>query len=298
MVASRRISRAPLDGPAIKAADKIALRPQPQAPADRGTGPSWEGVACGRAAPKKAPVRVTKSWPDQASLIGLTGLTETSTMNDQTNTAPLDDDADLLLVTITELAALKGVTKQTASERVAGFEAKHGLRTRRGRGGTKLVPLAEYDQLAGEISDLAKLQAAATMRIRREEAEDDGAGAESGFSLTDVQRRKLSYEASLKALEYGRQSGQLVAVTDVKRVVERIVEASRGAVDALVSRADELTTAANRDGVVGVRAVLKDEAFKLATKIAAAWRDLETVGKAEDAGGVEVDLDTSEETSP
>jgi hypothetical protein len=217
-------------------------------------------------------------------------------MNDQTNT-PLDDAAGPLL-TITELASLKGVTKQTMSERVLGFEAKHGLRTRPGKGGAKLVPLAEYDQLAGEISDLSKLQAAATVRVRREEAEGDAAGGEPGFSLTDVQRRKLSYEANLKALEYARQSGQLVAVTDVKRVVERIVEASRGAVDALVSRADELTAAANKDGVVGVRAVLRDTAFKLAGTIAAAWRDLETVSKADDAGGIEVELDTAEEPSP
>ena len=40
--------------PAIKPADKIALRLQPQAPADRGTGPSSAGTSGGRAAPEKA----------------------------------------------------------------------------------------------------------------------------------------------------------------------------------------------------------------------------------------------------
>ncbi len=54
MVALRRISHTLLVCPAIKPADKIALRLQPQAPADRGTGPSSAGTSGGRAAPEKA----------------------------------------------------------------------------------------------------------------------------------------------------------------------------------------------------------------------------------------------------
>ena len=49
----------------------------------------------------------------------------------------------------------------------------------------------------------------------------------SDASFTDVQRRKVHYEAGLKALEYGRQTGQLVAIGQVDSVIAEVAEESK-----------------------------------------------------------------------
>lgn len=201
-------------------------------------------------------------------------------------------------LSITALAELKGVSKPTISEKVSRLEREEGLRTRHGAGGTKLVNLAEYDRLLNETSDLGKLQAAATVRARREEETSDepskpAAATEATFS--EVQKKKIEYEAALKALEYGERSRQLVATTEVQAVIEKIVGASLGAIDALILLADEIAAASAKDGIAGVRQVLKAAVHKTKMAIAAAWRELEAISKERDGGGVAVDLELPEE---
>ena len=57
---------------------------------------------------------------------------------------------DTLWVSVTELAALKGVTKQTVSEKVARLEAAGQPPTKSGNGREKLVNCAEYDRALDE----------------------------------------------------------------------------------------------------------------------------------------------------
>ncbi len=224
-------------------------------------------------------------------------------------------------LSVSDLAKAKGVTKQTISEKVARLVRDRGLQTRPGSSGVKLVNVAQYDRLVGETSDLSKVQAASTVRALRA---DDGADSAlpqtaaavstlpqsaaasqsgiaspqkdgSGETFSEAQKRKTQYEAAIKALDFGERSAQLVAIDEVKSVIERMLEPQLAAIDALALRADEIAAAAVRDGVGGVRLVLKDAVFKLKATVAASWRDLETLGKEHDGGGVQVDLQLPEE---
>jgi transposase len=197
---------------------------------------------------------------------------------------------------IAEIARLKGVERTTIWEKVNKLEGDGLLRTRPGPGKTRLVNLVEYDLAIGETTDFSRQQAAAT-RAQNAAGEESGVpSAPPGYS--EAQRRKLQYEAAIKQLDYGERTKQLVAVGDVKTVIEKIAGACRGAVDVLVLRADEIAAAAAKDGTPGVRTVLKDATFKLLTAISQALRNLETIGKESDASGVDVDIGTPGEEQP
>jgi hypothetical protein len=218
---------------------------------------------------------------------------------DINNNASSDDDG-ALWVSISELASLKGVTKQSISERVARLETSRLLATRKGSANTKLVNLAEYDRAVGETTDLAKQQAAVTMRATRTDsaAENDAGAASADPTYVEAQRRKTHYEADLKALELGERMGSLVAINKVETVIAEIAEEIARPINQLPLRADEIAAAASRDGPAGVRAVLKDAAFNLLRAIAHALRRLDLNGKNAAADGVEVDIVAPDDGRP
>ena len=215
----------------------------------------------------------------------------TDDSNKISNSAPSPDTE--LWLSQTELAEMKGVTRQTIWEKVTRLEQDGLLATRPGAHGTKLVPVAEYDRLVGETTDFARQRSAETRAL--EAAGADAPLAAGDMRFTDAQRRKMQYEAGLKQLEYGERSRQLVAVADVKRVVEQISEVCRGGIEALMLQADEIAAAGAKDGTAGVRIALKDAGFKLLTAIVQALRMLETESRAQDGAGVEIDLEMPDE---
>jgi DNA-binding transcriptional ArsR family regulator len=170
-------------------------------------------------------------------------------MND---TADHSDAPEGIWLTISELARKKGVNKSTISVRVSALEEEGRITTRKGAG-TKLVELAEYDQAVGEITDLAKAQAAATARANRFDdaaASDGSVGGDATFRA--AQQQKVFYEARTKALEFGRLTGQLVAIDRVNSVIAEIGEAIRQPISQLPLHADEISAAAARNGPVCV----------------------------------------------
>jgi hypothetical protein len=205
--------------------------------------------------------------------------------------------AEGVWLSISDLAELKGKSRQTVWEKVKKLEADGHLATRSGPGGTRQVDVAEYDRLVGETTDFARQQAAATRAANADELPIGAPTVDPEYN--DGQRKKVHYEARLKALEFGRQTGQLVSIVSVKRDVEKIFTACIGSLDSLVLRAEEATAAALNDGIPGVRQVLADAAFKIRAAIAAALRDVEAASRAEDGDGVDVALDeTDSEPSP
>lgn len=218
-----------------------------------------------------------------------------STENDiETTEAP---EAPGLWLSIAELAELKGKARQTVWEKVKRLEADGLLATRPGPGGTRQVNVAEYDRAAGETTDFAKQQAAAT-RAANDAGELPTGAPPADMRFADAQRQKTQYEAQLKALEFGERSRQLVSIASVKRDVEKLFNACIGSLDSLVLRAEEATAAALKDGIPGVRQVLADAAFKIRAAIAAALREVETDSRMNDAGGVEITLDDTDSEPP
>src|SRR3954453_4362832 len=71
-----------------------------------------------------------------------------------------------LELSVSALARLKGVKRQTIAERLARLE-EQGLISSRRQGKSKLVRLAEWDTVTSEHSDLSRLAGAETAKAAR-----------------------------------------------------------------------------------------------------------------------------------
>ncbi len=105
-----------------------------------------------------------------------------------------------LWITVAELARRKGVSKQTAAEKVNRLENEGRISTRK-EGRSRLVELAAYDRAVGTVGDASKEIGAQTKR-------DETSGENSG--LRDAQTERAKYEARLKALDFAERSGLVI----------------------------------------------------------------------------------------
>lgn len=169
-----------------------------------------------------------------------------------------------LWLSITELAEAKGLGKAAVSERVARFEAQGLITTRAGKGKVKLVNLAEYDRVAGQVTDLAREQGAATRR-----GGEDPPESTSG-TYTREQARRMQYQADLSRLELEERLGALVRVDRLQAAISACGEAIVQAIDRLPQASNDLAIAVAKDGEHGLRAALKLVASKLRTDVSAA----------------------------
>jgi len=196
--------------------------------------------------------------------------------------APIDGSA--VVVSVTELALVKGVSKQAISARLQRWEAQGLIRTgtRRGKRNTveKTVSLAEYDTVAGEVSDPSKVQGHATRAAIAADAAgalDDevarnldghGAGAAADPTLNRELTRKAGYDADLKEMQLRKQRGELLEIEGVRTSMERCAEAIVRDVDQLPAFADDLAAAVASGGVPALRELLKVKARELRERLA------------------------------
>ena len=109
---------------------------------------------------------------------------------------------DGLWLSISEIARLKGKSRQAIAKRVALLVARASY-TRPGENGTKLVNLAQFDRVVGEVGDAIKEGAAETR------AEIEAAEAPASPALRDHQARAAKYAADLKFLDLEERLGRL-----------------------------------------------------------------------------------------
>lgn len=195
------------------------------------------------------------------------------------------------LVTITELAALKGVGKAAVSERVSRLEREGVIATLK-RGRVKLVSLADYDAAIGETTSLSRMQAAATRRQASEPVTEPDEPAIGGANYSREQARLASYKADLAEIELKRKRGEVRDTREIVEAMTRCAEAIVKAIDRIPSRADEIAAAVARDGEQGARSALKTIARELRETLAREMRLLEGEGDADaddEAMGEEVD---------
>lgn len=172
-------------------------------------------------------------------------------------------------VSVSELARVKGVTKQSIAKRLARLEVQGLIRTWRS-GKAKMVNLAEWDAVTREQSDLSRLMGAATAKAT--------AGGNDGHTLdqptsrdpsyTRELTRKAGYDADLKRLELDRLRSELLPIGDVTRAMERCAAAMVRDLDLLSACADDIAAAMTKSGVAGVRDVLKRVSRQLRTTLA------------------------------
>lgn len=162
---------------------------------------------------------------------------------------------DGLWVSVSDLAARKGVTKQTIAEKVARLEAQGLLSTRPGKGRAKLVNLAEFDRAIGETGDAIREMAAASARSPAAPTPVVPDGADP--ILAKEQARRVAYQADLAKLDLDERLGKLLPVEHVTAAMLRCAEALTRALEQMPTRADDLAAAVAKEGVTGARAFLR-----------------------------------------
>jgi hypothetical protein len=203
----------------------------------------------------------------------------------------MDDPA--LWISISELARRKGISQQAVSERIGRLGSKIELRP--GRGRERLVNIAQFDQLTGDNSFLPQTAAAATVRMLTETplalAQPAAPG---GRSISDVQREKLRYDTGLTALKYAEARGEVLPIGGdhgIEQATREIGDAFRQAVGRLHMRAAEAVAVGAKDGVIGMRALLKSAERDILRSLATALAAIGDKGRAIEAtGGFAVDL--------
>lgn len=154
-------------------------------------------------------------------------------------------------LSISQLARARGVTRQSLHERVSRLAAEGKIEVRQGRGRERLVDLTQYDRTAGQTTDLARAQAQATRRHRSE------------LDFAASQAKRAAAEAELKVLDLRQRRGELVEVREVHEVAIQCGHAMVSAIEGIVTRAEDVITAATTGGPAGVRRVLREIARDL-----------------------------------
>lgn len=177
-----------------------------------------------------------------------------------------------LWLSISELAASRGVTKGPLSRRVARLEEQGLLQARPGARGSKLVNVAEFDRVTNETTDIVRATnggAAAPMREDR-----GGESKKEGLVYSQEQTRNASYSAELKWLELEERRKNLYRKEDVARATVECADIVVREIEGLSQYADEIAAAVGVDGAVGARRVLKRAIFELRHGIAEAFGDI------------------------
>lgn len=183
---------------------------------------------------------------------------------------PDSSEAPGLWMTISELAAAKDLGRSAVSERVLRLEEQGLLTTRPGKGRTKLVNVAEFDRVVGQVTDLAREQGAATRRGA--EGEGDEAQGGAGGAYTREQAKRMAYLAEISRLDLEERLGNLVRVDELRPVIEVACASAARVIDSLVQEADALREAAQSEDAYSFDRVLKDVARRLRTDVAAEMR--------------------------
>lgn len=171
---------------------------------------------------------------------------------------PIAAPDDGLWLSISELAARKGVTKQSISEKVARLVAAGRLTVRPGKGKTKLISVAQYDLAVGEVGDGARELGAETKAALAglTPAAPTKGQSDSG-RLRDEQTRDKAYAADIRFIQLQRMKGELLEVAEFDAVAEDAASRIGDILDGLQARDSELTAIAVKEGENGMRAALK-----------------------------------------
>lgn len=197
-------------------------------------------------------------------------------MTPDAHTPPLQG----LWLSISDLAARNGVTKQTMAAKVTRFESQGLLSTRtEGKGRPKLVNVAAFDVANGQAGDAIKALAAQG-RADAPPAAASPAVDDGNPVLAKEQARRTQYQADLAEIELRKARGDLVPAADVTAAMVRCAEMLVRQIDQMPARADDLASAVAKDGTTGARAWLKSMARELRAALAQEMRMLETDGSA------------------
>jgi len=190
-------------------------------------------------------------------------------------------EAGRVMVSVSEAARLKGVRKQTISEKLARLVADGRIATER-RGREKVFPLAVYDAAFAETTDPARIIAEQTKKATAADPPaEEPAGAVVNTALQEASIRAKRLEADERQIRIDRELGRLLPIDEVVAAMQDCAAAVVRDVDQLPTFADDLAAAVTKGGVSGLREALKAKAREIRATLDRTMR-LTAAGSAED----------------
>lgn len=181
-------------------------------------------------------------------------------------------------LTISQLAARHGVSRQAISERVNRLAKTHsdfGVR-RDAAGRIIAVPVAQYEELIGTFGDRDK---------RPPRAEQVAAPVESRAAEASLDHARLlaaQVSAERQAIALAREKRELVQLAGIEGALEDAGLAIGSIIDRLPRHAEDLSVAVGQNGVQGLRVALKKLARELRSDIADTLDRLRAEAPAQD----------------
>jgi len=172
-------------------------------------------------------------------------------------------DGERVMVSVSEAARLKGVRKQTISEKLARLVADGRIATER-RGREKVFPLAVYDAAFEETTDPSRIIAEQTKKATAGAiGSGENAGAVVNTELQKASIRAKQLEADERQIRVDQLLGRLKPIEEVTAAMQDCAAAIVRDIDQLPTFADDLAAAVTRGGVAGLREALKAKAREI-----------------------------------
>lgn len=187
------------------------------------------------------------------------------------------------MLTISQLAARHGVSKQAISRRVNRLSDLHpDFAVRRdGDGRIVGVPVAQYEELIGTYGDSAKRPPDDRPVPRAPESVGEDASLDHARLLT------AQVSAERAAIALAREKRELVRADRLEEALEEAGAAIGGVLERLPRRAEDLAAALSQDGTHGLRVALKQLARELRAQIADELGRLHDAAPADEGDGAE-----------
>lgn len=199
-------------------------------------------------------------------------------------TAPVDVNAQpprAVMMSIAAIATRDGVSKPAISRKVKQLVDKHGLVVERdGQGRVAAVNVAQYDELRGRYGDPSKAQAPAA----------PAAQAKPSETYDEALRQRTWIEAERSRIRLAQEKGELVEAAALAAALGECGGEISRVVDRMLNRCDDLAAAVAKDGVHGLRVLMKKIIFEQKSEIANVLESVavKSEGDHPNAGGAEV----------
>ncbi|NMG39821.1 hypothetical protein GRZ55_11255 [Chelativorans sp. ZYF759] len=181
-----------------------------------------------------------------------------------------------VMVTPGEVAARDKVSKAAVTKLVRRFVEQHGLPVERdARDRVVRFSLAHYDHIRGEFSSSEKVAAA-----RREEPVATAKPVGGSQSRDEALRQEAWLKVGREKLRRQEEIGQLLRADKTREAMTVCGREIQSMVARLQNRADDMALAVGREGVHGLRVLLRQISFELNTEIANRLEEIMT-GAAE-----------------
>lgn len=189
---------------------------------------------------------------------------------------PVDSAAPRIWWSVSQIAERDGVTKQAVSKTVQALIEKHDLPVERdGRGRVAKVSLAHYDHHRGQFTNPAKVSAGRA-------SPPPGGDIPRGDSFDEARRINEWLKVDREKLAQAEERGKLLRTDKLGEALDLVGREIQSLIAKLPNRADDLALAGAKEGVHGVRVGLREIAFDINSRVAAALASLGEAAPATD----------------